>query len=403
MSKKKLIFLNLTKFLGDYDYEKYELQFFEKKYSLEIHELIDILYPGNRSDYRYLKCSKKILDFNNLEVWKKHIKKLKLQFKIIIWFQTLPSTFSALKVYTFLKSQKIKIILTHHGSLPSSNMKYNFYQSMLRMPYRLKLLLNNPREIISWYKRFFINFYIKYFDSYLYPDFIITNGLKKYIYYSTKNYNKTKIVSINAWDFSRYYKTKYIKKIINQKYICYLSDGGPNAPGDSSLYGKKRNWSVNNYYRELNEFLKFIQKKFKCEIIISAHPRTSVSFEKKNLKSFKIFYGKTMDIVKHSKFIISPASSSNNYSILFKKPCLFIHSNEVEKNHPQNIAVKKLYAKSVNCKIINISKKDYIKKFKNPKIDYKKYNLFSKTYLKSVNYKNLPNYKIIKQQILNKI
>ena len=81
------------------------------------------------------------------------------------------------------------------------------------------------------------------------------------------------------------------------------------------------------------------------------------------------------------------------------------------KNYPQsdytdallNIAVKKLYAKSVNCKIINISKKDYIKKFKNPKIDYKKYNLFSKTYLKSVNYKNLPNYKIIKQQILNKI
>ena len=79
MLKKKLIFLNLTKFLGDYDYEKYELKFFEKKYSLEIHELIDIFYPDHKSDYRHLKCSKKILDFNNLEAWKKHINSVSLK------------------------------------------------------------------------------------------------------------------------------------------------------------------------------------------------------------------------------------------------------------------------------------------------------------------------------------
>ena len=114
---KKLIFLNTTKFLGDYDFEKYELKFYKNKYFLEIHELIDFCYPNNRQDYSHIKCSKKVLNFDSLETWTKHIKKLNLKFKLIVWFQALPSNFKILKLYTFLKSQNIRVILTHHGSL----------------------------------------------------------------------------------------------------------------------------------------------------------------------------------------------------------------------------------------------------------------------------------------------
>ena len=401
MSNIKLIFLNTTKFLGDYDFEKYELKFYKNKYFLEIHELIDFCYPNNRQDYSHIKCSKKVLNFDSLETWMKHIKKLNLKFKLIVWFQALPSNFKILKLYTFLKSQNIRVILTHHGSLPFSEVKYKLYQSLLRIPYRLKMLLKRPKEVISWYRKFYINYYINS-KKQLLPDFIVTNGSKKFETYKKKNLRKTKIISINSWDFSRYYKVKKTKKLESVKYVCYLSDGGPSAPSDSSLLGQGRNWSTKKYYKELIEFLKLIEKKFKCKVIISAHPRTSKDFEKKNLKYFKIVYGRTMDLIKHASFVVSPGSSSNSYSILFKKPCLFIHSNEYEKN-PSNIIFKKLYAKSINSKIIDISKNDYKNDLKFPKTDNKKYKFFSKFYLKSVKSKKLPNFKIIQNEILDRI
>ena len=109
-----------------------------------------------------------------------------------------------------------------------------------------------------------------------------------------------------------------------------------------------------------------------------------------------------MDLVKHASFVVSPGSSSNSYSILFKKPCLFIHSNEYGKN-PSKIISTKLYAKSINSKIIDISKNDYKTDLKFPKTDYKKYKFFSKFYLKNVKSKKLPNFKIIKNEILEGI
>ena len=68
------------------------------------------------------------------------------------------------------------------------------------------MLLKRPKEVISWYRKFYINYYINSRKQLL-PDFIVTNGSKKFETYK-KNFRKTKIISINAWDFSRYYKVK---------------------------------------------------------------------------------------------------------------------------------------------------------------------------------------------------
>lgn len=396
--KKKLIFLNITKFLGNYDYEKYELREYENFFNVEVHELIDVFYPGKSSEYRHLKNTKKIYNFKNLESWKHHIKKLQKKFKLIVWFQTLPINFGALKAYTFLKSNKIKVILTHHGSLPFNQAKKNFFEKFKSIPYKIKILANQPKEVISWYKKIFIMKYLNFFQ-YLAPDYIITNGEKKLKIYKKVFFQNTKIISINAWDFSRIYKTKKTKKIFKSKYICYLSDGGPKAPSDSNLIGQGRKWSIVEYYKELNFFFKTLEKKFNCKVIIAAHPRTSKKFEKKYLKSFKIYYGKTMELVKDSFFVVSSGSSANNYSIIFKKPILFLISNEHLKN-PIDYPFKKLYADFIDVKIINISKKNEIFSVKKPLINIQKYNYFSKNFLKSIKKETTPNFKIIKKEIL---
>lgn len=401
--KKKIIFLNFTKFLGNYDYYKYDLEKYNE-YNLEVHELINIFYPKAILKYQHIKKIKNVLNFANYFFWKKYILNLKQKFNLIIWFQTLPTNLKILKLYQFLKSQKIKVILTSHGSIPYTSIKKrSLIDNIKRIPYRFQLLLKRPKTVISWYEKFLVLKIIKIFNTKLYPDFIITNGLKKY--HDNKNFysENTKIISINSWDLSRYYKKK-IKKVFKKRYICYLSAGGPNAPGDSTYLGQSRLWSEKKYYYDLNSFFKKLEKEFRCKLIICAHPRTSSNFEKKNFSDFDIFYGKSMEIVKEALFVVSEGSSANSYSILFNKPCIFIDSDEHKKN-PQHLEFISFFSNVIGGKVLNISK-DFNKNelINNLKVDRKKYKSFLTLYLKSI-YKNnqLPNYKIIKNKILKKI
>lgn len=342
------------------------------------------------------------MNFSDINHWYFYIKKLKKNFRIIIWLQSFPSNLTSFRIYFFLKLQKIDIILTDHGSLPIQTKQSSIIQKIKKIPYRIKNLIYSRSLILSWYKKFFIIKIINIFYNYLNPNYILANGSLKYFAYKKKNLPNTKIISINVWDYSRYFNKKTYNFFLKKRYICYLSEGGPYAPGNSSLVGKARNWDASKYYIDLNRFLKILEKKFNARVIVSAHPRTSKNFEKKYLKSFKIFYGRSMELVRNAYITLSAGSSANNYSILFKKPSIFIYNNEYNKI-PTTYTSMKLYSDKIGVKIVNISNNYQIKNIKLPKINLKKYILYEKKYLKSAVYQKTPNYRIIQKNILEKL
>ena len=71
------------------------------------------------------------------------------------------------------------------------------------------------------------------------------------------------------------------------------------------------------------------------------------------LKGIDYYTENTAELVKESKLVLLHASSPLSYSILFKKPTLFLTSNDLNKSW---IGTRiKSFANEVNSKVININ------------------------------------------------
>ena len=116
---------------------------------------------------------------------------------------------------------------------------------------------------------------------------------------------------------------------------------------------------------------------------MQAHPKTSY---KKNDLTFggrNVVYGKTLELVRNSDFVITRQSTAISYAIFFKKPVIFIYSNELKKDSLAMAGVNKI-SKLLNTNPINIDENlEDISKYLN--VDKLCYEEYIKNYLTSTN------------------
>ena len=78
------------------------------------------------------------------------------------------------------------------------------------------------------------------------------------------------------------------------------------------------------YFREINSFFDFFEKKYKTKIIISLHPRTTqISINKKYFNNRKCFIDKSHKLVSSCKYVfLHPSTTALNLPIIYKKPAM---------------------------------------------------------------------------------
>ena len=219
-------------------------------------------------------------------------------------------------------------------------------------------------------------FYSKLLIRKCFPiDFLFFTGSSPRTLHLLKPTNK---INIDFFDTATFKNIKKNNNNSKREYAVFLDVNMTNHPDFDLLNIKKINPIY--YYKNMNEFFEYIEKKFNIDIVIAAHPTLQVS-EYKNYNNRKVVKFNTAELVSSSKFVISHHSTSISFALLAFKPIIFVYNNHIAHYLRKNVfksIVGQSYA--LNQPMINISLR---KEFENFSLNYneERYRRFLKKYI----------------------
>ena len=107
------------------------------------------------------------------------------------------------------------------------------------------------------------------------------------------------------------------------------------------------------YYPPLLKFFRKFEKETGLKIKFAAHPKSLKKSRSKLPLDIDYSIGNTEELVKNSSLVLLHASTAASYAILFKKPTIFLTSNEL-KNSWFGPRINN-FVRNTNGKLINLS------------------------------------------------
>lgn len=209
-----------------------------------------------------------------------------------------------------------------------------------------------------------------------------------------------KFIYGNSYDFSN----DLLKRMANadgkemkERKAVLLDGAGPAFGGDHEHVKRKQFLSAEVWYPSLAKFLNKVEKETGVTIEIAAHYKSAPG-EKEALFDYRtIHYGKTRELVRDSEFVITRMSAAISYAVIYKKPVIYIYSNELKKDRlaMDNISMmaEALGQKPVNIDEFNGSISQLLV------VDEDKYTAYEKACLTSSNPRR-PNVQVILEDIM---
>ena len=390
--KKKLIIFHPFK-LKKNDYLRLELDFLEKEFDIEIHEMIEITQKNKKLVTKEEFSFHNTLRFKNFNTWKVHMSKRillesKKKKKLIVWISAINYDLLFIRCLFFLKKNNITTFRFWNGTLV-------FYFSTLKKKLSISSIyikVKNTFFSLTFFKnRIRSHFFSKIFSFFMLDtNFILVSGPKNIDYIEKIKSKNTKILKINNWDYSLSLRNN--NYFTNKKdYAIFVADPGPGNISDWEYFASKNAETESIYYPLINNFFDYIEKNFNLEVIIASHPVSTK--DNQYFKNRKVISGQLNNLVKNSSFLMTKYSSAFSYGVIYKKPMIFFYTNELKK-FPSHISIVKNIASTLGTEAININNTysvDYLNSIL--KINDDLYNKFLDDYL--VSEKNISNYKII--------
>jgi hypothetical protein len=163
---------------------------------------------------------------------------------------------------------------------------------------------------------------------------------------------KSCIVDINSFDFDSNNATLGNSRIVKNNYCVFLDEYLPYHPDFDIL--NIRNIDPDIYFRKINYFFEFIEKKYNIEVVIAAHPK-ALNYNKINpFNSRKLIFGETSNLVRYSEFVMAHCSSSLSYAVLNSKQIFHLTVAESITLVPFFYDVMLGYSKELGSSIISI-------------------------------------------------
>ena len=213
---------------------------------------------------------------------------------------------------------------------------------------------------------------------------------------------KKKFIRFNSQDYSNYllHKNQTNKK---KGYILFLDAPTPYFKGDKQLFKHKINYNIKNWYKDLNNFLKIIEKKYNSKVIIIPHPRVMQFKNPYYDKSFVVRkdIGATSKLIPNSKFVVAiSCTMAVSFCVLNYKKILLIFNNQLKLQNPNMMSNLIYMSKVLNTNLFNIN--NDIKKNEDLlfTVNKKVYDEYSYNYLTSKKLKNMLNVDIFNQSLL---
>lgn len=305
--------------------------------------------------------SKKILRFNilfldNLLIFKKKIKKIEIEKEFLpknsnlifprnlndfekkikkntyIAFNSIGKYFNFFLIHYLLRKKNIiSFSLSNIGFIPD-NKNFLEYNSL----YFIKDFVNR-RLVFFLFKIFYLIGFFKRIDvRFVSSKRIIFFSKKSLVGKINKLFKKNifdyykKYISVNSRTYD-FYKINH-KLRFSKRYIVFV-DTPLEHPTKVEYEGRFNLRYIDDYYRKLNNFLFYLKKNLKKDLIICVHPNSSFLETKKYFPNFRCVKYKTESYVRNAYLYVGFSSSIVVDAIYLNKKILILDSDLMGKHH----------------------------------------------------------------------
>ena len=353
------------------DFQRFQIDELSKKFKVNFLDLSNLC---NKKFYQKEKSNffktKKLIKVNSIKNFKKFLKKNKINCVLDI---SNPDSQMINIFRRIINENNIKLVNFQTSLYPA--FKRSFF---LKIKYFLKILFFN-QNLLSYYikKLFRLKISTKKKQVSFFYDYIFCIGREGIISDNEKN-KKTQQIFANSLDYE--INKKYFKKIKKENFMLFLDQYLPyhNAYVHRGIPPFV---TPEKYYRSLNIFFEFLEKKLKTRVIVSAHPRSNYKnsenlFGNREIINFK----RTNEFVSRSLAVINYSSTALSFAVIHKKPIIFYTSNEINNSHDAYYV--NFLSNQLGSTVCNIDNTFSLKKNKNLlKINKYKYKDYLNKYI----------------------
>ena len=235
-----------------------------------------------------------------------------------------------------LRNNNIALFFVSDLSSPISQLNKNKIPLFGKFSQVLKKIQEKKiAGILSFSVRIFFRFFIRYSDYYPKHKTIFSNKSEALDYFlDTYKFNADHVIPIHSYDYDLYLDKRMNNNCNLDSYsnICVFLDVAATHHIDNAFCDLE-NADEHYYYKTMNVLFNWIEEKTRLKVVIAAHPRSNYSKHDECFGGRSIIYGKTIELVRKCKFVLSHYSSSINYAVIYKKPAIFLQIKGVSDLH----------------------------------------------------------------------
>ncbi|MCX5677960.1 MAG: hypothetical protein NTY76_02510 [Candidatus Omnitrophica bacterium] len=202
--------------------------------------------------------------------------------------------------------------------------------------------------------------------------------------------------------FGRFYPRDNSTKTIpihTLDYDIYLREGKANISTDSMtgvfldedvcfhpeyiIRNEKPYSTAEEYFPLLRDFFDHLENRLGIKITVAAHPRSRYEDHPGYFGDRPVIKGRTIELVKKSRFVMAHNSSSINFAVLYGKPIIFITTDDLKRS-PQGRLIERI-ASIFEKNPINLNDGFEIDLEKELAIDGRVYGRYAESYIKIPN------------------
>lgn len=316
----KIIFLIEYPF-GQRDYNRYGIEILQKNgFEVEVWDFTSFLQP---KVYREIKVPdpiswEKCIIFLTCDKAISAILKLASNCFVVCMISY---EFNSFLIYKALSKINIPYCVFMANALPPVSRKKSFIESLNGLKNITSINIINILFKLLPYRFFGI----------LPATFILAGGMKSN-YYSFPVSDRTETLWMHTMDYDIFLKESRSLLLTDSKMGVFLDEFIPFHP-DNLYVGKSAYLLPEEYYPILCRFFDIIEHTYNIQIVIAAHPRSDYDKRPDYFNGRLVVKGKTAELIRKSKLVLSHLSTSINFAVLFHKPVIYITSNRLQQSY----------------------------------------------------------------------
>lgn len=240
------------------------------------------------------------------------------------------------KIYRLLSKYDVDILYATSGTLPVEPINNSRKVKKLFKEFPIK----------SIFKSIFLRVIVK-FPFFKPAKFVLMSCNHASCDYKVSQ--STEYVSCNSGDFNDYKRTKKEKEKCE---IVFIDQYTP-FHNDFILRGL-RQIPADRYYASLNSFFTKIEDKYRCDVVICAHPSAIKYKEKDFFNGRKVVYNETANEIKKALGVFTHFSTAISFPIMEEIPIILITTDDMNRFNSQFASFEKYLSNLLNLPMINI-------------------------------------------------